>query len=110
MKKNAPEQSRGSQKYKYAAEMVNREAKIRKIITFFANGGSLNRFEAELIGDHCLNSTISTIKHSYRLKVSWQWERVPTRFATETRVKRYSLAPDQQEKAKNLLLLLGVNA
>ncbi len=48
----------------------------------------LNRFEAERIGDHCLNTTISDLS-----KQGWEfdreWETVPNRWGGETRVKRY---------------------
>lgn len=50
---------------------------------------SLNRFEAEKIGDHCLHSTIAALRadghHIYS-----QWEVVETRFKP-TRGKRYFL-------------------
>lgn len=51
---------------------------------------SLNRFEAERLGDHCLNSTISELRaegyviHAYA-------EQVQTRFGRNVRVKRYFL-------------------
>lgn len=50
---------------------------------------SLNRFEAERFGDHCLHSTISVLAaegHAFHS----QWEVVQTRFRP-TRVKRYFL-------------------
>jgi len=50
---------------------------------------SLNRFEAERVGDHCLHSTISTLRdlgHQFYDR----WETVETRFKP-TRVKRYFL-------------------
>lgn len=51
---------------------------------------SLNRFEAERFGDHCLNSTVSALTaDGYRFYS--QWEEVPTRFGTTARVKRYFL-------------------
>lgn len=53
--------------------------------------GSLNRFEAEGIGDHCLHSTVSSLKESGHAILS-HWERVPTRWGVECRVKRYWLA------------------
>lgn len=51
---------------------------------------SLNRFEAERIGDHCLHSTVSGLE---KLGCTFhrKWEKVPTRFGKETRVIRYSL-------------------
>lgn len=50
---------------------------------------SLNRFEAERIGDHCLHSTISDLRNDGH-NIFSQWEVVETRFKP-TRVKRYFL-------------------
>lgn len=52
---------------------------------------SLNRFEAERIGDHALNSTIATLR-AEGFRIIDEWERVPTRFGKPARVKRYSYA------------------
>ncbi|PJO72430.1 hypothetical protein CWD92_09040 [Burkholderia thailandensis] len=51
---------------------------------------SLNRFEAEPYGDHCLHSTISTLRHQGHI-ITDEWESVSTRFGTAARVKRYRL-------------------
>lgn len=50
---------------------------------------SLNRFEAERIGDHCLHSTIAELRKAGH-NIYSQWEVVETRFKP-TRVKRYFL-------------------
>ncbi len=58
------------------------------ILTIMREGQSLNRFEAERLGDHCLHSTIATLRgKGYLFYDKWEW--VPTRFG-ETHVKRYS--------------------
>ncbi len=51
---------------------------------------SLNRFEAENLGDHCLHSTVAVLR-AYQHKIYDRWKKVPTRFNKETRVKRYFL-------------------
>lgn len=51
---------------------------------------SLNRFEAEQHGDHCLHSTISELRNDGH-RFHDEWELVPNRFGGETRVKRYYL-------------------
>lgn len=52
----------------------------------------LNRFEAERIGDHCLNSTIAIIRAEYGNRLTQHWERVPSRFNPDgVRVLRYRL-------------------
>jgi len=50
---------------------------------------SLNRFEAERIGDHCLHSTVAVLRGKGYL-IRDDWETVPTRFGI-TKVKRYFL-------------------
>lgn len=52
---------------------------------------SLNRFEAERIGDHALNSTIAKLRGEGHLILD-RWEEVPTRFGKSARVKRYTFA------------------
>lgn len=52
---------------------------------------SLNRFEAERIGEHALNSTIARLRGEGVLIVD-EWEEVPTRFGKSARVKRYRYA------------------
>lgn len=52
--------------------------------------GSLNRFEAERLGDHCLNSTISELRAEGHV-IHAHAEQVPTRFGRNVRVKRYHL-------------------
>lgn len=53
----------------------------------------LNRFEAERIGEHCLNSTAAIIRTMYGDRLIQQWERVPSRFNPDgVRVYRYWLS------------------
>jgi hypothetical protein len=57
------------------------------ILTIMREGRSLNRFEAERLGDHCLHSTIATLRgKGHFFHDEWEWVR--TRFG-ETHVKRY---------------------
>ncbi len=58
------------------------------ILAILMSGRSLNRFEAEPIGDHCLHSTIATLRSKGYLFRD-EWESVPTRFGKTVRVKRY---------------------
>ena len=52
----------------------------------------LNRFEAERIGDHCLNSTIAIIRAEYGSRLIQRWETVPSRFNPDgVRILRYRL-------------------
>ncbi len=52
--------------------------------------GSLNRFEAERMGDHCLPTTIAELRSEGHV-IDGEWEEVPTRFGKSCRVKRYRL-------------------
>ncbi len=52
--------------------------------------GSLNRFQAERLGDHCLNSTVSELRADGHAILS-RYEKVQTRFGRQVRVKRYFL-------------------
>lgn len=59
------------------------------ILAIMIAGRSLNRFDAEPLGDHCLHSTIATLRSKgYLFHDEWEW--VPTRFGKEVHVKRYS--------------------
>jgi hypothetical protein len=48
----------------------------------------LNRFDAERLGDHCLNSTIAELR-AKGVVILALWEEVPTRFGRDVWVKRY---------------------
>lgn len=67
------------------------DTKILRILETLRSGRSLNRFEAERIGDHCLHTTIATLRAEGVLIVD-EWEEVPTRFGKPARVKRYRYA------------------
>ena len=58
----------------------------------------LNRFQAEEIGDHCLPSTISSLKTLHGLEFPRRWVKVPNRFGGETSVKEYSTSEEDKRK------------
>ncbi|MCA8296312.1 hypothetical protein LGN19_21170 [Burkholderia sp. AU30198] len=64
--------------------------KIEHVLLELRRGISLNRFDAERIGDHCLNTTISTLR-AEGWPITGEWETVPTRFGKTVRVLRYRL-------------------
>ena len=67
--------------------------------------GSLNRFEAERIGDHCVNSTVSELRKK-GVAIEDEWESVPSRGARgKTNVKRYWCDPGTKnmERVRHLL-------
>ncbi len=67
----------------------SKDTKIGRILAELRGGRSLNRFEAEPLGDHCLHSTIAVLR-AEGINIASEWEEVPTRFEGKTaRVKRY---------------------
>lgn len=80
--------------------------KIATILRLMLDGHSINRFEVEHVGDHCLHSTISSLANDYGLIFTRTWEQVPNRFGGKTRVMRYSLPPFERFRAAQVLKLL----
>ena len=72
-------------------QRVNQKIGTKKfnIIQHFLEGLSLNRFEDDALGDHCLYSTVSDLVYKLGLEIPRKWEVVPNRFGSTTRVKRY---------------------
>jgi hypothetical protein len=63
----------------------------------------LNRFQAEEIGDHCLPSTISSLKTLYGLEFPRRRINVPNRFGGETSVMEYSTSEEDKRKIDEIL-------
>lgn len=67
------------------------DTKIMRILSALKDPTGLNRFQAERIGDHCLNSTVAALRQDGYV-IHGEWEVVPTRFSPRgVRVKRYRL-------------------
>ncbi len=79
-----------------------KQTKIKRVFTELACGRSLNRFEAERLGDHCLHSTIAKIE-SRGIEVSRYKETVPGFGGHATRVCRYELDEENRKRAAALL-------
>lgn len=86
-----------------SSSRIRRLTKLHRIFAELAHGRSLNRFEAESLGDHCLHSTVSTIQQRYRIIVSRREETVRGFGGHPTRVVRYWFEPAEQTKAMMLL-------
>ena len=78
--------------------------KTLKIFAVLASGASLNRFQAEIIGDHALHSTVSTIQKKYGVTIKRKFINVKTRFTEKTPVCKYWIAPDAQASARDIVL------
>lgn len=84
--------------------------KIGRILIHMTMGASLNRFEAEDLGDHCLNTTISVLGKRYGLIIERHYELVPTKWGDPCRVKRYSLPSSERENASKVIAYLKLIA
>ncbi|WP_375741343.1 hypothetical protein [Pseudomonas boanensis] len=78
-------------------------SKIARILAHLMTGASLNRFEAERIGDHCLSSTISRLANRYDVIFERQSEKTLNRGGNPCVVTRYSLLPCEEERMPYLL-------
>ena len=79
-----------------------KDTKEKTILKHFLKGESLNRFEAEQLGDHCLHSTISHFINNCGLPFHKKLEKVKSRFGN-TCVTRYWLDELGIKKAKRYL-------
>ena len=62
----------------FTTSQCKRKTKLASILGHFSEGGSLNRFEAERLGDHCLNSTVSILANVHQLTFAKTLRRPPT--------------------------------
>lgn len=85
MKKNAPVSESTQEQLDF-----NKRANKQDAILAVLRTRSLNRFQAEQYGDHCLHSTVSTLRSIGHI-IADRWETVPTRWGKTCRVKRYWL-------------------
>lgn len=81
-------------------------SKIARVLAYMLNDGSLQRFEAERLGDHCLHSTISSLANGYGLKFQRQLERVPNHWGEPCTVTRYTLPASEHGHASAVLDML----
>jgi hypothetical protein len=89
---------------------TNAPRKNARILTHLLTGATLNRFEAEDLGDHCLNSTISELANRHGLVFKRLPERVPNRWGKPCRVIRYGLPANEHDMARNVLIYLNRTA
>lgn len=94
---------------------LNRQprTKLATILREFVKGRNMNRFEAEAHNDHCLHSTVSTLKNSYGIHIDRMFETVPcVGGCAVVRCKRYWLdtIPENITAARALLSALEKHA
>ena len=68
--------------------------------------GSLTRFDAERLGDHCLPSTISALSIQHGLEFPRRWIKVPNRFGGETLCKEYTTSDEDKTYINKFLGVL----
>ena len=108
MKKATRSEKQGSQSHGQTTTTSQGMApsKIARILGHLLNAGPLNRFEAERIGDHCLNSTISDLANDHGLTFKRTPEKVPNHWGQPCDVTRYSLPRSEHRRAREVLALL----
>lgn len=82
-------------------------SKNSRILFHLLTGATFNRFDAEKLGDHCLNSTISELANRHGLVFTRQPEHVQNRWGKPCRVIRYGLPEYEYDKARQLLAFLS---
>ncbi len=85
-------------------------SKIIRVLAHLLTGASINRFEAEDLGDHCLNSTISVLANRNGVNFKRTPEKVHNRWGKPCRVTRYSVPATEREHANAILATLERNA
>lgn len=68
--------------------------------------GPMDRFAAEAIGDHCANSTVSTLRNRHGLLIEGKPVKIGTKWG-KCWVKVYRLPPSEHAKARALLKQLS---
>jgi len=87
-----------------------KKGKLDSILEVFATGERLHRFQAEKLGDHVLNTTVSDLQKRNGVHFKRREVKVPNRFGEKTRVKEYWLEGEHLEKARKITGLDGGQA
>lgn len=77
--------------------------KLISMFARFANAEKIHRFQAEKLGDHCLETAVAGLQTKHSIYFSRVWTTVPNRFGSESRVKSYFLAGKDLTKARSIL-------
>lgn len=81
--------------------------KSLRMLKLFTEGKKLHRFSAEVLGDHCLPTTISDLQQSHNIWFSRKTVKVPNRFGGKSRVSLYWLESVALAKSKAVLSTKG---
>ena len=80
-----------------------KQSKLMTLLIFFSKGGSLNRFEAEKLGCHCLNTSVYDIRRKWGIRLARKTEKVTTRFGNRVTCCRYWLDPQDYAYVAEIL-------
>ena len=76
------------------------EGKLDSMLRQFAHGRRFHRFNAEIVGDHTLPSTISSLQKRHGIHFDRMSVPVPNRFGSKTTVSQYWLQGEDLTKAQ----------
>ncbi len=106
MKKAAPQYQQSSTSPEQHITAATAQTKIARVLAHLLTGASVNRFEAEHLGDHCLPSTVSRLQKR-GLLIERQLEPVPNGWGEPCRAARYRLPASERDKARTVLALVN---
>jgi len=87
----------------YSKRPTKRETVLAWLIDESERGSKVTRFDAEHIGDHCFNSTVSEIESLDSVKISRQKTKRPTRFGRLTDCNEYWISESELVIARKAL-------
>ncbi len=90
------------------AEQKELLRKWKRILRAFLEGAELTRFDAEKIGDHSLNSTVSNLR-AKGIQISREPVTIEGRYGV-IHCKRYRLPANQRPYARRLLALQRIGS
>lgn len=106
MKKAAPQYQQSSPSPAQHITVATARTKIARVLAHLLTGASVNRFEAERLGDHCLPSTVSRLQ-DHGLLIERQLEPVPNAWGEPCHAARYRLPASERDKARAVLALVN---
>ena len=90
-----------------ATLLATAPSKMARVLAYLRHTGSLNRFEAaRLVGDTCLNSTISALANNHGVTFERIPEKSPNNWGKPCDCIRYRIPESAQAQADRVLALL----
>lgn len=90
-------------KLKNVTTTTKRQRILAWLICSSRAGHKVTRFDAEWVGDHCFNTTISELQLMEGIQVKREQTKVPNRFGGLSHCKRYWLDESLIAKAESFL-------